>query len=432
MSEKTSIDGAERQDINDILGAEKSARWHWLTSWTVWIAVVTAVIVAGYVLWSWNSSGTSMQYITEPVNREDMTIIVTATGSLQPTNVVDISSELSGTIRKVHVDYNAKVTAGQELAELDTDKLEAEVDSKRAKLAAAKAKVEDAEATLAEKELDYGRKRQLVARQIVSQHDLEVAKAAYERSAAALQSAKADVQAAAADLKLSETNLSKACICSPIDGTVLARNVDPGQTVATSLQAPVLFTIAEDLTQMEVQVDVDEADVGQVQEGQSATFTVDAYPGRTFTAQISELRYGSETVQGVVTYKAVLSTENPDMLLRPGMTATADIVVQQLDDALTIPNEALRYAPEPTGVGDQRSFIRRLLPGPPHRSRRPASERAASGPRRTIWLLADDGPKALQVSIGATDGRRTQIVEGDIEPGQKVIVDTQAAGAQER
>lgn len=424
----------QRPDIEKVLGLDQSRGQRWFSSRR--LALITAALVVlaagGYGISFWASSAPDARYIMAPVTRQDMTITVNATGSLQPTNVVDISSELSGTIRKVHVDYNSRVVAGQELAELDTDKLEAEVDSKRAKVAAAKARVLDAEATLAEKELEYARKRQLAVRQVASQHDLEVAKAAFERATAAVESARADVRAAEAELKLSETNLSKACICSPIDGTVLARNVDPGQTVATSLQAPVLFTIAEDLAEMEVQVDVDEADVGQVREGQHATFTVDAYPGRTFSAQISELRYGSETVQGVVTYKAVLSTENPNLLLRPGMTATADIVVQQLDGVLTMPNEALRYVPEPTASRDQRSFLRRLLPGPPHRSRRPASERASTGPQRTIWILGDDGPQALQVKIGSTDGRRTQIVEGDIQAGQKVIVERQAGAARER
>ncbi|WP_170144439.1 efflux RND transporter periplasmic adaptor subunit [Dichotomicrobium thermohalophilum] len=296
--------------------------------------------------------------------------------------------------------------------------------SQRAKLAAGKARVEEAQATLAEKKLDYERKRRLVKRGVVSEHDFEVAQAAYERAIAEVESAKADVAAAAADLQLSETNLAKACICSPIKGTVLDRNVEPGQTVATSFQAPTLFTIAEDLTQMEVRVDVDEADVGEVAEGQRATFSVDAYPNRTFTAHIKELRYGSETVQGVVTYKAVLQTQNPDLLLRPGMTATAEITVQQLDDVITIPNEALRYVPEPDKTGDDRSFIRRLLPGPP-RLREPTRQ-ATTGPERQIWVLTEDEPKQVEVTIGPSDGRRTQVVEGDIEPGQRVIVDTAA------
>jgi len=419
----------QRPDIEKVLGVGKSKTSAWFADW--WPAlVVVAVIVAaagGYVLWAWSGSGGSPRYVAEAVTREDITVTVTATGSVQPTNVVEVSSELSGTIEAVHVDHNSKVVKGQELAALDTDKLEATVQSHRAKLAAAKARLHEAEATLAEKELDYERKRRLVERDVVSQHDFEIAKAAYERALAAVESAKADVAAARAELELSETNLAKACICSPINGTVLDRNVEPGQTVATSLQAPTLFTIAEDLTQMEVRVDVDEADVGEVAEGQRATFTVDAYPNKTFSAEIRELRFGSETVQGVVTYKAVLRTENPELLLRPGMTATAEITVQELDGVITIPNEALRYMPEPEETGDDQSFISRLLPGPP-RLREPTRP-VATGPERQIWVLSEGKPKQVQVTIGPSDGQRTQIVAGDVKPGQRVIVDTAATSS---
>ncbi len=312
------------------------------------------------------ASRAEQTFVVEPASRVDLTVIITATGSVQPTNQVDVSSELSGTIRSVLVDYNSPVKVGQVLAELDTDKLKATLNSSRARLASAKAKVLDAEATLVERRLVFERKRTLASSRISSQQDLDAAKAAYDRAAAAVESAKADVGVAEADVELNHTNLLKSRIVSPINGVVLKRNVDPGQTVASSLQAPTLFTIAEDLTQMEVQVDIDEADVGKVREGQHGTFTVDAHPDRKFQARIRELRYGSEVVQGVVTYKAVLSTDNSALLLRPGMTATAEIVVQQVTNALTVPNAALRYAP-PTrqSSGQGTSLLRRLLPGRP-------------------------------------------------------------------
>ena len=292
-----------------------------------------------------SGQGAEQSFVVEPASRADVTVIITATGSVQPTNQVDVSSELSGTVRNVFVDYNSPVKVGQVLAELDTDKLKATLNSSRARLASARAKVLDVQATLLEKELVYERKKTLATSRISSQQDLDTAKAALDRAAAAVESAKADVGVAEADVQLNETNLVKARIVSPINGIALKRNVDPGQTVASSLQAPVLFTIAEDLTQMEVQVDVDEADVGKVKEGQQGQFSVDAYPDRRFQARIRELRYGSEVVQGVVTYKAVLSTDNAGLLLRPGMTATAEIIVQQVAQALTVPNAALRYAP---------------------------------------------------------------------------------------
>jgi HlyD family secretion protein len=330
-----------------------------------------------------------------------------------------------GTIRSVFVDYNTPVKVGQALAELDTDKLKATLNSSRAKLASAKAKVLDAEATLVEKRLAYERKRTLATSKTTSQQDLDTASAAHDRAIAALESAKAEVGVAQADVELNETNLLKSRIVSPINGVVLKRNVDRGQTVASSFQAPILFTIAEDLKQMEVQVDVDEADVGKVKEGQQGTFSVDAHPDRKFQARIRELRYGSEVVQGVVTYKAVLSTDNSDLLLRPGMTATAEIVVQQVSKALTVPNAALRYAPPAKQASERTSLLRRLLPGrPPFR---PASQRDESGPSRRVWIVKNGAAVPVRVLVGVSDGQRTEIVKGEIAEKQSVIVDSTTA-----
>lgn len=390
--------------------------------------LLLALLGAGgaYLLLGSRDSTNGLRYRTEAASREDITVIVTATGTVEPTNKVEISSELSGIIRTVAVDFNSTVKVGQVLAELDTDKLQATVDSSRARLAAAKAHVAEAKATVTEKEKEFARKQALAERNFSSAQDLQAARAAHERARAALVSAEADVAATAADLKLNETNLGKACICSPIDGVVLGRNVDPGQVVASSLQAPVLFTIAEDLSKMEVQVDVDEADVGTVREGQTAAFSVDAYPDRRFRAAIKELRFGSEVVQGVVTYKAVLTTDNAELLLRPGMTATAEITVQEAKDALTVSNEALRFTPPAADtVADNRGFLKKIIPGPP--SFRPASRSRPTGPSRELWVLKDGVAAPIQVKIGATDGARTAIVDGPLEAGQQVIVDILAA-----
>ena len=394
------------------------------------LALIALVVVAGAAaLWQFTgSSETAVRYTTNPVVRAPLRVIVTATGSVQPTNEVDVSSELSGIVRKVMVDYNSPVKAGQVLAELDTDKLSATVESSRAKLTAAKSKVAETEATVAEKEQDYKRKESLVAKQITSTYDYEAAIAAYKRAVAARQSALADVGVAEADLRLNETNLEKAKILSPISGVVLTRAVEPGQTVASTLQAPVLFSIAEDLTQMEIQVDVDEADVGKVQEGQKATFTVDAYPDREFKAEIRQLRFGSETTQNVVTYKAVLTTNNSDLLLRPGMTATAEIAVQNIDDALLVPNAALRFSPpkDDSESSDNRGLLRRIMPGPPRfRRSKPEEE---TGSKRTVWTLRDGVPVAVPVEIGVTDGKRTEIIKGDVKEGMPLIVDSSRGG----
>jgi HlyD family secretion protein len=417
----------EHTQIRALLGLNKEPSSRLFNrKWLVWVALGTLLLLLAVSVILRSGSSAEQTFIVEPASRIDLTVIITATGSVQPTNQVDVSSELSGTIRGVLVDFNSPVKVGQVLAELDTDKLKATWNSTRARLASAKAKVLDAEATLVEKKLVYERKRTLVTSRVSSQQDLDTAKASYDRAAAAVESAKAEVGVAEADVELNETNLAKSRIVSPINGVILKRNVDPGQTVASSFQAPVLFTIAEDLTQMEVQVDVDEADVGKVKEGQQGTFSVDAYPDRKFQARIRELRYGSEVVQGVVTYKAVLSTDNSDLLLRPGMTATAEIVVQQVPKALTVPNTALRYAPPSREQSSGRtSFLRRILPGRPQF--RPASQRDESGPNRRVWVLKGDTPVRVPVVVGVSDGQRTEILKGEIHEGQGVIVDTATA-----
>ncbi len=413
-------------DIEAVLGLDKPKTTLGRYRSKLVLAALAGVAVLLYAIFGTGGSNSGARYVTEPVNKGDLTVAVTATGTVQPTNEVEISSELSGIVRNVLVDYNSAVTTGQTLAELDTDKLSSTADSSRAKLQAAEAKVSEAEATVLETRLEQDRQQQLVTRRVGAAQQLETAEAAHQRALAALKSAKADVAAATADLALNETNLEKAVIRSPITGVVLSRVVEPGQTVASSLQAPVLFTIAEDLTKMEVQVDVDEADVGSVREGQKASFTVDAYPDRTFIAEIRELRYGSEVVQGVVTYKAVLTTDNSELLLRPGMTATAEIVVAHVQDALTVPNAALRFSPPSGEAVDKRNFLQKLMPGPP-RLRRASSPREPTGAERKVWVLSDGRPQELAVTVGATDGKRTEIRQGDLAPGQAVIVDTETA-----
>jgi len=412
----------EHVDVRSILDKGVSAAPRWMQgSRARWIAAAVAVPFLVFILWLFSGTSSAVRYVTEPVTRGKLTVIVTATGSVQPTKSVDVSSELSGTVRNVHVDYNSTVVAGQLLAELDTDKLIATVDNSRAKLDAAKAKMVEAQATVVEKEKELARRKTLAASKSGSIQNLEVAEAAYDRAMASLASARADVRAGEAQLHLDETNLSKSKIISPIGGTVLKRSVEPGQTVASTLQAPVLFTIAEDLKQMEVRVDVDEADVGKVQVSQRATFSVDAYPGRRFPAQISILRFASETVQGVVTYKAVLTIDNSELLLRPGMTATAEIIVAEIAEAMLIPNASLRYSPATPDPAASRSFLQRVLPGrPPFRA---PSERQETGSNQAVWVLRNGESVQVRIVIGASDGKLTEVQGGDLQPGQTVIVD---------
>ena len=408
----------DRPNLQSILGA--TAVGNRRRAWLKWGFAAVALALAVAAVWGASGENNNVRYVTEPATAGNLTVTVTATGSVQPTNKVDVSSELSGTVRRVLVDYNSVVKAGQVLAELDTDKLQATVDKSRANLAAAKARVAEADATVVEKERELARRKALADRQVASIQDLEQAQAAYDRAVASVTSARSDVNVAEAQLKLDEANLAKACICSPIDGIVLRRNVDPGQTVASSFQAPVLFSIAENLKQMQLQVDVDEADVGLVQLGQSAAFGVDAFPDRKFPAVIRDVRYAPETIQGVVTYKAVLNIDNSDLLLRPGMTATAEIKVKEVADALLVPNASLRFTPAQPQAQSQ-SLLRRLMPGPPRF--RPAAPRDESGRNRTVWVLRDGEPAAVAVAVGSSDGKRTEVLGGELRAGQAVIVD---------
>ena len=333
------------------------------------------------IFWKKGNQSTAARYKTEEVRRGDLTVIVTATGTLQPTNKVEVGSELSGIIKSVEADYNSKVKVGQVLARLDTSKLEAQVTQSRAALESAKAKVLQAQATVKEtraKLAQFQKVRELSNNKVPSQSELDAAEAAFERAKADEASATAAVSQAQATLQANETDLSKSVIRSPINGIVLTRSMEPGQTVAASFTAPVLFTLAEDLTQMELHVNVDEADVGKVQEGQEATFSVAAYPDRTFEARIIQARYGSSTTSGVVTYETVLKVDNPDLSLRPGMTATADITVKKVENAILIPSAALRFTPpvrtgneDPPAVWSVRCCPVRPGPAPNSPMRRP-------------------------------------------------------------
>lgn len=388
--------------------------------------IVLAAVIAAYWLWSGGlSGGPKHGYVTENSRIADMVVTVTATGTVEPTNKVEVSSELSGTILSVEVDHNDPVSKGQVLARLKTDKLEATVAHGKAVVAARKARVAEAGATLDETRATYDRTVELEQRNVSTVGTLIAARAAFERARAALKSAEADVQVAEADLRVNEANLAQACICSSIDGIVLQRNVEVGQIVASSFQTPVLFTIAEDLREMEIRVDIDEADIGKVRVGNDATFTVEAYQDRSFPAVISELRFMPETVEGVVTYKAVLSIRNEDLLLRPGMTATAEITIEKIDQALVVPNAALRFAPpspEESETAGGSGLLGLIIRRPP--SAEPATRNeAANAGQRTIWLLRNDQAVPVEVRVGSTDGSVTEILAGKLSQGDPVITD---------
>jgi HlyD family secretion protein len=388
-----------------------------------WVAAagagVAAVVVAVLLL---SNRGDEPRYQTAKVARGNLTVIVTSTGTLQPTNQVDVGSELSGIVKTVEADFNDRVKVGQVLARLDTTRLEAQVLQAEAALRAAEARVRESEANENEMRRKLARAQELSGQKYLSEEALVTAQAGADRAVAALQSARSQADQARATLTVDRTNLAKSVIRSPINGTVLARKVEPGQTVAATLQAPVLFTLAEDLTKMELHVDVDEADVGLVKVGQPATFTVDAYPGRAFPSQVTEVRNAAKTVSGVVTYETVLAADNAELLLRPGMTGTASITVSELQDVVVVPNTALRFTPPAAPAA--RSFVSRLLPIPPRTAVPNVGQAGADRRNQQVWILKEDAPVAIAVVVGATDGRMTQIVGGEVQPGLEVLTDT--------
>ncbi len=395
-------------------------------------ALVLLALGAAARFWLAESTPEGPRYKTVTVERGDLVVKVTATGQLQPVTQVDVGTEVSGTIDEVLVDFNDRVTKGQVLARLDPDTFQAKKRQAEAALTLALAGVKEAEATAIETANKLRRVQDLIAKRMSSQEELDTAAGAARRAEAALAVAKAKVEQAQAQLDADSRTLVKSEIRSPIDGTVLKRQVEPGQTVAASLQTPVLFTLAEDLTQMELNVAVDEADVGQVAAGLKAEFTVDAYPNRRFPATITQVRYAPETVNGVVTYAALLSLENDDLSLRPGMTATAEILAREVDDVLLVPNTALRFSPpnaNKTAKADNGGLVGMLLPRRAPSSRTATTKEPKSGKGARVWVLREGQPVAVPVATGATDGNLTEILSGDLEPGTEVLVEMERGGA---
>jgi HlyD family secretion protein len=413
------------------------APWKRHIKWAVIAALVAGV---AYFIFG-RGDGSTTHYITQEVTRGDLTVTVTATGNLEPRNQVDIGSELSGTMRKVNVDVNDVVQAGQVLAVLDTTRLKAQVLQAESSLQAAEARSIQSAATVKEARANYQRLlkvRELSNNKIPSQQDMDVAEATAARAEGDVAAAKAAVAQARASLEAVRTDLSKNEIRSPINGVVLVRSVEEGQTVAASLQAPILFTLAEDLKKMELHVSVDEADVGAVEVGQKATFTVDAFPNRTFHAHITQVHFASNNTQkssssssssassststGVVTYETVLEVDNSELLLRPGMTATAEIVTTSIQDALLIPNAALRFTPEGAqvpgtpGAQQQRGALSALMPQ--IRMRGPGGSQQGGMSRRMsrAWIMEDGKPVLAMFRSGPSDGRMTQILPLDRQP----------------
>ena len=439
---------AARSELDDFLDVPPPSPWH---RRIVWIAAGVCFLLLAFLLARCVSGPGGAAYLTEDVRRGDLRVTVSATGKLAPTNQVEVGSEVSGTIEKVLVDFNDRVHRGQPLAIIDTDLLDDQIAQARAALEARRASVADAQAALAVASASLERLRaveRLSGGKVPARTEMEQAIAAHDRAMAAVRLARANVVAGEAELSSNMTRRSKAVIIAPVTGVVLSRKIEPGQTVAASFNTPTLFIIAEDLRAMQLEVAIDEADVGQVRAGQSARFTVDAWPGESFPARIERVNLGANNLSSatassaasggasaasgasVVAYDAILSVDNPTEKLRPGMTATADIAVRSVRDVLLVPNSAFRFVPGNGKSGAQQGggLMTGMAIRP--RMRRQGSEQQreiGAGSHQRVYVLDEGGkPKAIEVVTGASDGRVTAVASRALRPGMRVITGQKA------
>lgn len=401
-----------------------------------WIAAASVIGVGGAGWWQLSDSPKEPPYVTTPVQTASITQVVSSTGTLQAVVTVQVGSQVSGTIEKLFADFNTKVKAGQIVAQLNQDKFRAAEDQARANLLAAQSNIEKSKVGVADTLRTLERNRQLRTKDLMAQSDLDAAQAAYDAAVAQVEVNRAQAAQAQASLKQATVDLNNTVIRSPVDGLVISRNVDVGQTVAASLQAPTLFTIANDLARMEVHTNVDEADVGNVREAQEVTFTVDAFPSRRFRGRVHQVRNAPIVVQNVVTYVAVVRIDNKELLLKPGMTANVQFLVSRKEDVLTIPNMAMRFKP-PEEKEEAQELLRReqSRTAPKVGERRTSRQSAAGGSgaggggtrRARIYLLKHDKAQPVEIQLGITDGSRTEVRSGDVKENDPVIIGMSSA-----
>lgn len=388
-----------------------------------WFLLGGVIVLALATWWIVVGSNEQVRYVTADVVRGDLKVEVSANGTLEPTRTVSIGSELSGIVSRVLVDVNDVVKRGDVLIELDSAKLKAQVQQAEASLESAKASELESQAVLKEAQAKYQRLltvRKLSGGKTPAQAELDEQVAIVDRAKASVAASLAKIKDAQATLETKRTDLSKAFITSPIDGVILSRSVEPGYAVAASLQAVELLTIATDLRQLELEVDVDEADVSVVLPGQKASFTVSAYPNLDFPATLTKVAFGPTLTSNVVTYTGYLTVDNRQGKLRPGMTATARIITDSRENVLLVPNTALRFSPKQT---TSKTAVTSLVMSPRKTKQKTVKEVAtASGKRqRTIWILKEDKVQAINVVTGASDGTQTEVVSGELKVGDKVV-----------
>src|SRR5262245_12277472 len=386
---------------------------------------------AGFAYWRMGSSNKEPPFLTVPVAKGNVRQVVSSTGTLQAVTTVIVGSQVSGTIAKLSADFNTKVSKGEIVAQLDQAKFSARVEETRANLLAAQASMIKAKVAVEDAERTLKRSSELKQRELVPQSELDAAQTTYDAARSQLNVAQAQVTQAQAAMNQATIDLGYTVIRSPVDGIVISRNVDVGQTVAASLQAPTLFTIANDLTKMEVHTNVDEADVGNIREGQDVSFTVDAHPSRRFRGKVHQVRNAPQILQGVVTYDAVVRINNKELLLKPGMTANVQFLVSEKEDVLTIPNMAMRFKP-PEEKNEAQDLLRqeqgRAAPRVgQRRTSRGAGSGAAGGEARRarqvrIYVMKDGKAQAVEVQAGITDGSKTEVIDGELNENDPVII----------
>jgi len=378
------------------LHARRRPRW-------IFVVVALALVAVGVVVYlRRNRAPVGPRYLTARVTRGEIVASVETSGSLQPEEQVQVGSQVSGRVNRVYVDFNARVTRGQLLAEIDPTSFRAAVAQARAAVLAAEAQLQRAQVNVRVSGINLQRATDLRDRQLNATADVDSARGTRDLANADVAAARAEIARARASLNIAETNVAFTRITTPIAGVVIQRSIDEGQTVAASFQAPTLFQIAGDLTRMRIIANVDEADVAQMREHLAATARVDAFPGETFRGELVELRYGSQTTSGVVTYPAVISVANPDMKLRPGMTATVTVIAARHPDVLSVPNAALRFRPATADAGTAAETD-------PHRG--------------TVYVLRNRRPVAVPVVLGLHDDRRTEVSGPGLDAGAEVVTD---------
>lgn len=370
------------------------------------ISVIAVAIIAAILFFIFNKNGKSVSYKTEKISRGEIKSVVTATGTVNAVTTVSVGTQVSGTIQKLFVDYNSPVRKGQQLAQIDPSTFQSQVDQANANLWSAQANLEKAQVAVMDAQRTFHRNKELFAQNFIAKSDLDTAETNFKSAQAQQKVNQAQVGQAQAALKIAQANLQYTRILSPVDGIVISRSVDVGQTVAASFQTPTLFSIAQDLTKMQIDTSVDEADIGKVRAGQEVSFTVDAYPDTNFTGKVSVVRNAPITVSNVVTYDVIINVDNSQLKLKPGMTANVSITIETRSNVLRVPNAALRFKPAQAKGQSETITDKQEMKG------------------TKVWIMEEGKPKPVMVTTGLSDGNYTEISSGNVTQGREVITDS--------